>query len=133
MTTGADIDLDNQGFIPKNNANLLNENYVYLAFYDQMGSTRHFRTDDYIGDGASPQSISLGAQPETVIGFSPNTSPQQYIGHKFNQMANTEYGQLETNYKWQNSGGFTLVADGFDAGADFNDVGLVYGYIAGMR
>jgi hypothetical protein len=73
------------------------------------------------------QQVVLGVQPRMAIVSATGTT----LGAKFQASLPTEYGQLETNYKWLTSGGITLNAAGFLAGGDFNADTVVYDHLAG--
>ena len=123
------VELTSAGFIPKLTANTLNDLYHWVALYDLPGSTRHFRQGEHTGDVNPAQQVVLGVQPRMVI----VSDTGMTLGAKFRASLPTEYGQLQTNYKWVTSGGITLNAAGFLAGGDFNADTVVYDHLAGVQ
>lgn len=123
------LTLVSTGFDATNEADDSGETFDWVALYDIVGSTRHFETGSFTGDGNASQSISLGRQPKFVMIFN-ETSGAEY-GLKSDTMAGDDYALLDTAYSFDTTGGITLVADGFDVAADFNTLNDVYRFMVG--
>lgn len=126
---GSNITLQSTGFQGTADADLSGETYMYVALYSLVGSTRHWRSGTYTGNGTS-QAVALGAQPKWVTALRRAGAFQGCF--KSSTMTLTLMGLLETNYSFTT--GLTLTSTGFTAtGADANASGDSYVWYAGMR
>ncbi len=127
MLSSSGLTLISTGFEASGEANDSGETYDWVAFFDLVGSTRHFETGSYTGDGNASQSISLGKQPKFVMIY--NETSQDMCAFKSDTMSDDDYGLLNSNYSFES--GVTLVADGFDVGSDFNPSNDVHRFLVG--
>ncbi len=126
---GTGVTLVSTGFEAALEANDSGETYDWVALFDLVGSTRHFETGSYTGDGGASQSISLGRQPIFIMIF--NETAGDMWAFKSDTMSDDDYGLLNANYSFENANGVTLVADGFDVGSDFNPLNDVHRFLVG--
>lgn len=122
------ITIQSTGFQASDNANDVGETFDWAALYPVPGSTRHFETGSYTGDGINPQAIALGRQPKAVFIFDVGDVDMAF---KTDTMGGSDNGMLTTAYAFDTSGnGITITSTGFSVGSLFNGSGVTYQWLA---
>jgi hypothetical protein len=122
------ITIQSTGFQASDNANDVGETFDWAALYPVPGSTRHFETGEYTGNGVNPQAIALGAQPRAVFVFDVANVD---LFFKTDTMASADVADLTTAYAFDTSGnGITLSSTGFSVGSLLNTNTSTYQYMA---